>query len=105
MRYPKYLINGFAILGVASFIFLTSSAAVNIMDNEGPIKNNGDNNPLIQNNYGLYQMSVIPSLDGNNPNGENHTIILNTETGEVRCWKWNGYSYKFLRVKDLTRNF
>ena len=45
MRYPKYLINGFAILGVASFIFLTSSAAVNIMDNEGPIKNNGDNNP------------------------------------------------------------
>ena len=42
MRYPKYLINAFAILGVASFIFLACSAGETAM-NEDPIENNGDN--------------------------------------------------------------
>lgn len=103
MRYPKYLINGFAALGVASFIFLTSSATVNIMDNEDPVKNNGDNNPIIQNNYGLYQMSVIPSSEVDKTYVENQTTILNTKTGEVSLWEWNGYGYKHRETRDLTQ--
>ena len=59
MRYPKYLINAFAILGVASFIFLACSASETAMDNEDPIENggdndgnnDGDNNPPIQSSF------------------------------------------------------
>ena len=86
MRYPKYLINAFAILGVASFIFLACSASETAM-NEDPIENGGDNdgnndgnnNPPIQNNYGKYQVS-----QGNNT----HMVILNTETGVLKSYYW-----------------
>ena len=86
MRYPKYLINAFAILGVASFIFLACSAGETAMDNEDPIENNGDNdgnnNPPIQNNYGKYQISSVYSAS----NGTDiiyYVFGLNTETGEA----------------------
>lgn len=100
MRYPKYLINAFAILGVASFIFLACSAGETAMDNEDPIENGGDNggdngdggdggdndgnnNPPIQNNYGKYQISTA-SL----PNSSNlRTTILNTETGQITLYQ------------------
>ena len=86
MRYPKYLINAFAILGVASFIFLACSASETAM-NEDPIENNGDNdgdnNPPIQNNYGKYQISTsMSSLE----NTWVYTTILNTETGQVSLY-------------------
>ena len=99
MRYPKYLINAFAILGVASFIFLACSASETAM-NEDPIENNGDNggdngdggdggdnneNPPIQNNYGKYQISTV-SLTGN---PDIRTTILNTETGQITLYRTN----------------
>ena len=93
MRYPKYLINAFAILGIASFIFLACSAAETTM-NEDPIENGGDNdgdngdggdggdnNPPIQNNYGKYQISTS-SPESNWLN----ITILNTETGQVSLY-------------------
>jgi hypothetical protein len=92
MRYPKYLINAFAILGVASFIFLACSASETAM-NEDPIENNGDNggdngdggdnNPPIQNNYGKYQIST--SMGGNSSTV--FTTILNTETGQITLYR------------------
>lgn len=91
MRYPKYLINAFAILGVASFIFLACSAAETTM-NEDPIENGGDNgdggdndgnnNPPIQNNYGKYQISTA-FREGNS---SLRTTILNTETGQITLY-------------------
>jgi len=82
MRYPKYLINALAILGIASFIFLACSAGETAMDNEDPIENGGDNdgnnNPPIQNNYGKYQISPVY-----NDNGTYYVFGLNTETGEA----------------------
>lgn len=86
MRYPKYLINAFAILGVASFIFLACSAAETSMDNEDPIENNDDNddnnNPPIQNNYGKYQVSSV---------GGTRLVILNTETGVLKTYYYDGF--------------
>ena len=76
MRYPKYLINAFAILGVASFIFLACSASETAMDNDG--NNDGDNNPPIQNNNGKYQVSL------GGPGGD--IVILNTETGVLKTY-------------------
>jgi len=85
MRYPNYLINAFAILGVASFIFLACSASETAM-NEDPIENGGDNddnnNPPIQNNNGKYQIAT--SLrDATRIN----ITILNTETGQVSLYE------------------
>ena len=95
MRYPKYLINAFAILGIASFIFLACSAGETAMDNEDPIENGGDNdgdngdggdggdnNPPIQNNYGKYQIATNQSTDV-----WINITILNTETGQVSLYK------------------
>jgi len=86
MRYPKYLINAFAILGVASFIFLACSASETAM-NEDPIENNGDNggdnneNPPIQNNYGKYQVSAL---------GTSRFVVLNTENGVLKTYFYDG---------------
>ena len=97
MRYPKYLINAFAILGVASFIFLACSASETAMDNEDPIENGGDNdgnnNPPIQNNYGKYQIAV-KEITGSGNGSTNFTTILNTETGDVSLYYYNGYVYE-----------
>ena len=89
MRYPKYLINAFAILGVASFIFLACSAGETAM-NEDPIENNGvggdgggnNENPPIQNNYGKYQISTA-FREGSS---SLRTTILNTETGQITLY-------------------
>ena len=81
MRYPKYLINAFAILGVASFIFLACSASETAMDNDG--NNDGDNNPPIQNNYGKYQISPVYSAFDENSDIIYYVFGLNTETGEA----------------------
>ena len=85
MRYPKYLINAFAILGVASFIFLACSASETAM--------NEDNNPPIQNNYGKYQIAV-KEITGSGNGSKNYTTILNTETGDVSLYYYDGYVYE-----------
>jgi hypothetical protein len=106
MRYPKYLINAFAILGVASFIFLACSASETAM-NEDPIENNGDNdgnsdgnnNPPIQNNYGKYQISTSTSTSYSV-----FTTILNTETGQTSLYVSSSntsYVYNLLRTENI----
>ena len=113
MRYPKYLINAFAILGVASFIFLACSASETAM-NEDPIENNddndgnndGDNNPPIQNNNGKYQISTSQASDISNgsPRTFLYTTILNTETGQVSLYfsSTNGsWAYNLLRTENI----
>ena len=110
MRYPKYLINAFAILGIASFIFLACSAAETTMDNEDPIENGGDNdgdngdggdnNPPIQNNNGKYQIST----SGVGGAGLIYTTILNTETGQVSLYSSQSnqsYVYQLLRTENI----
>ena len=119
MRYPKYLINAFAILGIASFIFLACSAGETAMDNEDPIENGGDNdgdngdggdggdnNPPIQNNYGKYQISTSQTGDISNgsPRTFLYTTILNTETGQVSLYysTTNGsWVYQLLRTENI----
>ena len=114
MRYPKYLINAFAILGVASFIFLACSAGETAM-NEDPIENNGDNggdngdggdggdnneNPPIQNNYGKYQIVT----NSNDNMTYINTTILNTETGQVSLYysrSSESYVYQLLRTENI----
>ena len=108
MRYPKYLINAFAILGVASFIFLACSAGETAM-NEDPIENNGDNggdndgdnNPPIQNNYGKYQIATNRYReDGVRIN----ITILNTETGQVSLYETAGSAtqpFFLLRTENI----
>ena len=113
MRYPKYLINAFAILGVASFIFLACSASETAM-NEDPIENNGDNggdngdggdggdnneNPPIQNNYGKYQISTSTSTSNSV-----FITILNTETGQTSLYvssSSTSYVYNLLRTENI----
>ena len=113
MRYPKYLINAFAILGIASFIFLACSAGETAMDNEDPIENGGDNdgdngdggdggdnNPPIQNNNGKYQISTSQASD----NQSVFTTILNTETGQVSLYssgQSNSWVYYLLRTENI----
>jgi len=113
MRYPKYLINAFAILGIASFIFLACSAGETAMDNEDPIENGGDNdgdngdggdggdnNPPIQNNYGKYQIST----NGVANTGLVYTTILNTETGQVSLYSSQSnqsWVYSLLRTENI----
>ena len=98
MRYPKYLINAFAILGVASFIFLACSASETAMDNDG--NNDGDNNPPIQNNYGKYQIVT----NSNDNMTYVNTTILNTETGQVSLYfsrSSESYVYQLLRTQNI----
>ena len=110
MRYPKYLINAFAILGVASFIFLACSASETAM-NEDPIENggdndgnnDGDNNPPIQNNNGKYQVALV-----NNTTNSNFItmVALNTETGVLKTYqKSNSAGWYEKEGEDYTISF
>ena len=51
-----------------------------------------DENPPIENNYGKYQIEVIKWKDTDNQ-VQNYTTILNTETGEVKYYAYNGSYY------------
>ena len=78
MRYPKYLVNTFAIIGVVSFIFFACSAAEDEMDNEVQIENNEVQS--VQNSYGKYQVSTVQY--GNYI----FKVVLNTETGVSKTY-------------------
>lgn len=78
MRYPKYLVNTFAIIGVVSFIFFACSAAEDEMDNEVQIENNEVQS--VQNSYGKYQVSAVY-------NGKFlFKVVLNTEIGVSKTY-------------------
>ena len=95
MRYPKFLINAFATLGVFAFIFLACSVAENVDDtvvvnDDEVVIVDDESPPPIENNYGKYQIEVIKWKDTDNQ-VQNYTTILNTETGEVKYYAYVGY--------------
>ena len=73
MKFPNYLKNVFAGLGIVSLIFFTCAAADEVASD-----NDNNNNPQIVNTYGKYQISSI-----SNVNNATYVFGLNTETGEV----------------------
>ena len=108
MRYPKFLLNAFATLGVFAFIFLACSVAEDVVnddtvviDGEVVIVDDDDENPPpIENNYGKYQMTT------NTPEqyGTIYTTILNTETGQVKLYSStynSSYVYSLLRSENI----
>ena len=105
MRYPKFLINAFATLGVFAFIFLACSVAENvddtvIVDDEVVIVDDDDENPPppIENNYGKYQMTTVTVGAGSRI----WTTILNTETGDTKIYEYyEGSTYEYLRGENL----
>lgn len=72
MKFPNYLKNAFAGLGIVSLIFYTCAAADEIASD------NNNNNPQTVNTYGKYQISPVFNL-----NGTYYVYGLNTETGEA----------------------
>jgi|TARA_B110000971_G_scaffold83524_1_gene85674 hypothetical protein len=73
MKFPNYLKNVFAGLGIVSLIFFTCAAADEVASD-----NDNNNNPQIVNTYGKYQISPVFNL-----NGTYYVYGLNTETGEA----------------------
>ena len=103
MRYPKFLINAFATLGVFAFIFLACSVSADnsadeevviIIDEEEEEEENPP--PPIENNYGKYQISTL--LKEYNTVWYIYTTVLNTETGDAKLYRYspetNTYTYR-----------
>ena len=86
MRYPKFLLNAFATLGVFAFIFLACSVAEDVVD---------DDNPPIQNSIGKYQISSFAFSSNSN-----YMDVLDTETGIVKHYvRFNG-DYELSRTTN-----
>ena len=108
MRYPKFLINAFATLGVFAFIFLACSVSADnsadeevvIIIDEDEDEDEDENPPPIENNYGKYQISTITKNDDYLV----YTTILNTETGDVKIYRYSeseGGIYELLKQENL----
>ena len=80
MRYPKFLINAFATLGVVAFIFLACSVAEDVVNDDIVVVD--DENPPIQNSIGKYQISSYGSNIDNTRT--KYMDVLDTETGIVK---------------------
>ena len=108
MRYPKFLINAFATLGVVAFIFLACSVAEDVVnddtvviDDEIVIVDDENPPPPIENNYGKYQMTTTYT-----GGSYIYTTILNTETGDTKLYSYfaapnTTYTYTYLRGENL----
>ena len=105
MRYPKFLLNAFATLGVFAFIFLACSVAEDVVNDDTVIVDDevvvvdDENPPPIENNYGKYQMTTNKA-DSNII----YTTILNTETGEIKLYyaaASSSWVYTYLRGENL----
>ena len=106
MRYPKFLLNAFATLGVFAFIFLACSVAEDVVNDDTVVIDgevvivDDENPPPIENNYGKYQISTNRSTTY----GTIYTTILNTETGQVKLYYANNsesYVYNLLRSENI----
>ena len=73
MKFPNYLKNAFAGLGVVSLFFYTCAAADEIASD------NNDNNPPSMSS-GVYEHSL------DNINGYSRMTVLNTETGVIKTY-------------------
>ena len=82
MKFPNYLKNAFAGLGIVSLIFYTCAAADEIASDNND--NNDNNNPPTMTG-GVYQLELIPNATSNG-----HQIyVINTETGVLKKFVWN----------------
>jgi len=106
MRYPKFLLNAFATLGVFAFIFLACSVAEDVVNDDTVIVDDevvivdDENPPPIENNYGKYQMTTVKTSDSRII----YTTILNTETGETKLYtaaSSSSWVYNLLRSENL----
>ena len=75
MKFPNYLKNAFAGLGIVSLIFYTCAAADEIASDNN---DNGNNSQTVS-AYGKYQITATIR----ETNGSLRVFGLNTETGEV----------------------
>ena len=107
MRYPKFLLNAFATLGVFAFIFLACSVAEDVVNDDTVVIDgevvivDDENPPPIENNYGKYQISTNRSATGT---GTMYTSILNTETGQVKLYRTDNvssYVFNLLRSENI----
>ena len=74
----KILINTFALIGFVTFILLACS----VDDIDSNDNNNNNQNEIVSNDYGKYQVS-------NDDNGS-QIVVLNTETGVMKQYYWDG---------------
>lgn len=74
MKFPNYLKNAFAGLGVVSLFFYTCAAADEIASD------NNDNPPSMSSE--VYQISAFSSGSGS------YLVALNNETGVVKTYIW-----------------
>ena len=86
MKFPNYLKNAFAGLGIVSLIFYTCAAADEIASDNND--NNDNNNPPTMTG-GVYQLELIPNSSGNG----NYIYVLNTETGVLKKFAWNSSEF------------
>ena len=75
MKFPNYLKNAFAGLGILSLIFYTCAAADEIASD------NNDNNPPSMSS-GVYQVAATGASN-------NNIVVLNTETGVIKTYYSN----------------
>ena len=79
MKFPNYLKNAFAGLGIVSLIFYTCAAADEIASD-----NNDNNNPPSMSS-GVYQVAALNNIQ---------IVVLNTETGVMKTYtKANDANY------------
>ena len=80
MKFPNYLKNAFAGLGIVSLIFYTCAAADEIASD------NNDNNPPSVSS-GVYQVETISN---------NKIVVLNTETGVIKTYFTNATNLEWV---------
>ena len=93
MRFPKNVINAFAVLGVVSFIVFACAAAEEAMSEDDPVvvndPNDDTNNELPVMTVGKYQM--VSYLDDRRTNDDDKfLVIMDTETGYTKSYKSTG---------------
>ena len=93
MKFPKYLRNVFAGLGVLSLIFYTCAS-------ESTSDDNSSNLPP-QLTGGTYQVSITSSVVGTNQNYVTKTMVaLNTETGVLKTYTLGSNSIAWSEYDD-----
>jgi len=77
MKFPNYLKNVFAGLGVLSLIFYTCASESTSDDSSSNLP------PQITEGYGKYQVAM---------GSDNRMVILNTETGVLKSYVWTAFT-------------
>ena len=80
MKFPNYLKNVFAGLGVLSLIFYTCASESTSDDSSSNLP------PQITEGYGKYQVAVGTTNIGTNTSYLSYLVVLNTETGVMKTF-------------------